>query len=171
MDRLEVAARPVDELAWTLRPATPADRDFAFELNRETMKEYVGATWGWDDAEQEALFEESFDPTDCEIVHVGQTDIGLLAVGEDADEIYLAGIDLLPEWQGRGIGSSIVRSLLERGAASGKPVTLRVLHTNPRAEALYVRLGFTRFRTIETHAYLRADPPARNDVAPMDTEL
>jgi ribosomal protein S18 acetylase RimI-like enzyme len=150
------------EPAWTLRPAPHADRDFAFELNRATMKEYVDATWGWDDAEQEALFDESFDPADCEIVRVGSTDIGLLAVEESADEIYLAGIYLQPEWQSRGIGSSIVRSLLDRGAASGKAVTLRVLHSNPRAEALYERLGFTRFRTIETHAYLRADPPARH---------
>jgi ribosomal protein S18 acetylase RimI-like enzyme len=150
------------DLAWTLRPAAHADRDFAFELNRATMKEYVEATWGWDDAEQEALFDESFDPSDCEIIRIGSTDIGLLAVEESADEIYLAGIYLLPEWQSRGIGSSIVHSLLERGAASGKPVTLRVLHSNPRAEALYERLGFTRFRTIETHAYLRADPPARD---------
>ena len=147
---------------WTLRPATHADRDFAFELNRVTMKEYVDATWGWDDAEQEALFDESFDPSDCEIVRVGSTDIGLLAVDERADEIYLAGIYLLPEWQSGGIGSSIVRSLLERGAASGNAVTLRVLHSNPRAEALYERLGFTRFRTIETHAYLRASPSARH---------
>lgn len=150
------------EPAWTLRPATHADRDFAFELNRATMKEYVDATWGWDEAEQEALFDESFDPSDCEIVRVGETDVGLLAVEESADEIHLAGIYLLPEWQSRGIGSSIVRSLLERGAGSGKPVTLRVLHSNPRAEALYERLGFTRFRTIETHAYLRADPPSRH---------
>ena len=152
----------MDRLDWTLRPATYADRGFAFELNRATMKEYVDATWGWDEAEQEALFDESFDPSDCEIVRVGSTDIGLLAVEENADEIYLAGIYLQPEWQGRGIGSSIVRSLLQRGAGIGKPVTLRVLHSNPRAEALYERLGFTRVRTIETHAYLRADPSARH---------
>jgi ribosomal protein S18 acetylase RimI-like enzyme len=150
------------DLAWTLRPATPADRDFAFELNRATMKEYVDATWGWDEAEQEAFFDDSFEPADCEIIRVGPTDVGLLAVEESADEIHLAGIYLLPEWQSRGIGSSIVRSLLERGVVSAKPVTLRVLHSNPRAEALYARLGFTRFRTIDTHAYLRADPPARD---------
>jgi ribosomal protein S18 acetylase RimI-like enzyme len=161
----------VSDAAWTLRPATPADRDFAFELNRATMKEYVEATWGWDEAEQVALFQESFAPADCEIVRVGDTDIGLLAVEEHDDETYLAGIYLLPEWQSRGIGSSIVRSLLHRGAASGKPVTLRVLHTNPRAEALYERLGFTRFRTIETHAYLRADPRAPKDVASTDTKV
>jgi ribosomal protein S18 acetylase RimI-like enzyme len=150
------------EPEWSLRPASNADRDFAFELNRATMNEYVEATWGWDEAEQDALFDESFDPADCEIIRVGSTDVGLLAVEERDDEIYLAGIYLLPEWQSRGIGSSIVGSLLQRGAASGKAITLRVLHRNPRAEALYERLGFTRFRTIDTHAYLRADPPARD---------
>jgi ribosomal protein S18 acetylase RimI-like enzyme len=157
-----VSDTQLPEPGWTLRAASNDDRDFAFELNRVTMREYVEATWGWDDAEQEALFDEHFDPADCEIVRVGQTDIGLLAVQEHDDELHLAGIYLLPEWQSRGIGSSIVRSVLARGAASAKPVLLRVLHSNPRAEALYERLGFTRFRTIETHAYLRADPPARH---------
>ena len=65
---------------------------------------------------------------------------------------------LLPPWQGRGIGSAIVRSILERGAIAGKPVTLRVLHSNPRAAKLYDLLGFTAVRAIETHTYMRADP-------------
>jgi ribosomal protein S18 acetylase RimI-like enzyme len=143
---------------WTLRAASAADRDFLFELNRSTMKSYVEATWGWDEEAQVAFFDDHFDPSRSQIVLCEDESIGVLAVEERADEIYLTEIKLLPSWQGRGIGSEIVRSLLDRSAAIGKPVTLRVLKSNPRAARLYETLGFVPFRAIETHVYMRADP-------------
>jgi ribosomal protein S18 acetylase RimI-like enzyme len=82
----------------------------------------------------------------------------VLIVEESEDEIYLAEIQVAPAWQGRGIGSSVVRSLMDRAAASERPLTLRVLHVNDRARKLYERLGFHQFKTIETHAYLRWTP-------------
>jgi ribosomal protein S18 acetylase RimI-like enzyme len=154
---------PVAEADWTLRAASAEDRDFVFELNRTTMRSYVDATWGWDDDEQVVFFGAHFDPERCEIIQAENEEIGVLAVEERADEIYLAEIQLLPQWQGRGIGSAIIGSLLERGATAGKPVTLRVLHSNPRAAELYESLGFTAFRTIETHTYMRADPSRPTD--------
>ena len=42
----------MDDYLWTLRPASAHDRDFLFDLHRATMKEYVDATWGWNDDEQ-----------------------------------------------------------------------------------------------------------------------
>ena len=149
---------PMKTPAWHARDALPEDRLFLFELNKATMQDYVDVTWGWDDEQQIAFFDEHFDPSGCQILQVGGVDIGVLAVEENADEIYLAEVQMLPESQGKGIGSSIVRSLIERGRSQGKPVTLRVLRTNPRATALYARLGFRPFKEIETHVYMRRDP-------------
>ena len=119
------------------------------------MKDYVELVWGWDDSDQITFFDNRFQPDGCQIIQADGADIGVLIVEEDADEIYLAEVQVLPHWQGRGIGSSVLRSLMERGAAAGKPVTLRVLHANPRARALYERFGFQPFKEIETHTYLR----------------
>ena len=47
---------------------------------------------------------------------------------DEAAAMRLAEIEILPEWQGRGIGSSIVRRLMQEAATAGKPVTLRLLH-------------------------------------------
>ena len=46
---------------------------------------------------------------------------------------------------------------MKDATASEKSVTLRVLHVNGRARALYERLGFRPFKDIETHVYLRWD--------------
>jgi ribosomal protein S18 acetylase RimI-like enzyme len=140
--------------AWNLRPATAADRDFLYELNRAAFREAVEATWGWDEEEQIAYFDARFDPARRQVIQVGGVDAGELVVEERATEIYLARIALLPRAQGQGVGTEIVRSLLERG----KPVVLEVLHANPRARALYGRLGFEQTHEDVTHAFMRAEP-------------
>ena len=122
------------------------------------MGPYVDATWGWREAEQIAYFEEHFEPSRREIIRVEDTDIGVLAVEKTPDEIHLATIALLPEWQGQGIGSSILRSLVERGTESRRAVTLQVLHCNPRAITLYESFGFTRSGQSDTHVFMRLDP-------------
>jgi ribosomal protein S18 acetylase RimI-like enzyme len=148
---------------WTLRPATPSDRDFLFDLNRAAFRTYVDATWGWDEDEQAAFFDARFDPERRQIVRSQGEDVGELVVEERPHEIYLARIALLPEWQGRGIGRSIVQSLLARAAASGKTVVLEVLHANPRAARLYEELGFEPTGRNETHLFMRAAPPAEGE--------
>lgn len=122
------------------------------------MREYVEATWGWDHEEQVAFFDAHFDPGRCQILQVDGADVGVLKVEERPEEIYLAEIQLVAEWQSKGIGSSVVESLVARGRAEGKPVTLRVLRANPRAAALYARLGFGQSDEIKTHVYMRREP-------------
>jgi ribosomal protein S18 acetylase RimI-like enzyme len=62
-------------------------------------------------------------------------------VDEPPEPLYLARVALLPAFQGRGIGSLLVRELQERGAREGRAVTLSVFEINP-ARRLYERLGF-----------------------------
>lgn len=123
---------------WQLRPAREDDRNFLFRLHCAAMRESVEALWGWDEELQRQMFDERFDGTRFHVIQVDGGDAGVLDVEERDDEIFLKLIELLPASQGRGIGTSIIRSLQARG----KPVTLRVLTTNPRAAALYRRLGF-----------------------------
>lgn len=153
---------------WTLRPATAEDRVFLFELNRAAMGPYVEATWGWNEDEQVAYFDAHFEPSQREVIQVEAADVGVLAVEETPDEIYLATIALLPDWQGKGIGSSILRSLLARGAASGRAVTLQVLQCNPRAIELYRSFGFTRSGQSDTHVFMRAEPHSERQDLPTD---
>ena len=143
---------------WSLRPATDADREFLFELHRGAYREAVDALWGWNDDEQQRRFDEGFEPECLHVIQVGAEDVGELHVEARADGLNLASIVLLPAWQGQGIGSAILDGVLMRAAATGRPVTLRVLVANPRARRLYERKGFRVTRTTATHVYMRADP-------------
>lgn len=60
-----------------------------------------------------------------------------------ARECYIAHLGVTPGLRGRGIGAQLVRHLLGRvDLALHDCAALDVASTNPRAEALYARLGF-----------------------------
>ncbi len=127
---------------WGLRPARAEDREFLRRLHELSFRRHVELVWGWDDDEQLAFFERRFQPARLQNVQSGGEDVGVLSVEDLDGELFLADIEIHPRWQGRGIGSSIVRSLQDRAGTAGKALTLEVLHVNSRARALYERLGF-----------------------------
>jgi ribosomal protein S18 acetylase RimI-like enzyme len=145
---------------WHLRPAVPGDRAFLFELHCDAMREYVDALWGWDEDEQRERFDGRFDPPRTQIVEVAGEAAGAVVVDEITEEIVLEYVALLSRYRGSGIGTAIVHRLLDRAARARKPLTLRVLRTNPRARALYERLGFRVVRETDERFYMRADTHA-----------
>ena len=127
---------------YTLRPATEADYDFLYALHCAAIREYVEPIWGWHEEWQAEYFRRKFNPNGRRVIEVEGHDAGVLVIEERPDELYLALIELLPGYQGRGIGTMIVTSLLDQAQNRGMPVTLDVLETNQPARRLYERLGF-----------------------------
>jgi ribosomal protein S18 acetylase RimI-like enzyme len=125
-----------------LRPATAADDKLCFRLHRAAMGDYVSAVWGWDQAVQRGFHERWFDPDHLQIITADGVDVGVLAVEYRPAEIHLARIEIHPDHQGRGIGSQLIRALLDEARRQDRPVVLDVLAVNRRAHALYRRLGF-----------------------------
>lgn len=69
-------------------------------------------------------------------------------------EYYLGHLGVAPDWRGHGFGTHMVDWLLEQACAQGcRCAVLDVAADNPRAQALYVQLGF-RVRH-ERHSHLR----------------
>lgn len=150
--------RHVTGIAWTLRPATADDHDFVVEVNRAAMGSYLKATFGWDEAAQNAYFAESFDASGGQVIRVDGVNVGELLVDERPHELVLVRIALLPDWQGRGIGSEVVRMLVERARELGAALVLQVFKTNPGAARLYESLGFVRTGESETDVSMRLEP-------------
>jgi ribosomal protein S18 acetylase RimI-like enzyme len=67
------------------------------------------------------------------------------------NRLYLAHLGVRPESRSRGIGVSLIRHLLDAGSGRGvDAAALDVAATNPRAQALYERLGFVVTRERES---------------------
>ncbi|MFI5694570.1 GNAT family N-acetyltransferase [Kribbella sp. NPDC051586] len=127
-----------------LRPATRADDEFLYDLHRRTLGEVIEATWGgWDDEVQRQFHRNWFEPATIEIVLVGGQPAGMVQAGPaDAATFYVSRIEIAPEVQDRGVGTALLRRLVERAKESGaSAVELHVLELN-RARDLYERLGF-----------------------------
>jgi GNAT superfamily N-acetyltransferase len=126
-----------------LRPATRADEAMLFALHRGAMREYVDATWGWNERWQQAHFAARYAPARNAVIVRGAnaTDIGRVSLSRHWRTLFLRDIELIADERNRGLGSAIVRAVLALARAEDRPVELFVLNCNP-ARRLYSRLGF-----------------------------
>jgi ribosomal protein S18 acetylase RimI-like enzyme len=145
----------------TYRPVGQADFDFLYWLHRAAMRAYVEETFGpWDEAWQQEYFRRHFDPANLQVIQWDGEDVGSLFLQDRTEELFIAGIEILPEYQQQGIGSQVIRGLLEQANRQSKPVALQVLKVNIRARNLYQRLGFGVTGENDTH-YILAYHPKR----------
>lgn len=143
------------KLLVTLRPATMADLEWLEPFYESLMRPYVELTHPWDPHQ----FKRSFTPRLTSIIQVSQQTsqgseqqaIGMFKVERCHDHIYLGDLQIKSAFQGRGIGSQLIRELILQAQTQRLPIRLRVLQGNP-ALRLYQRLGFTHLRTLD-HCY------------------
>ncbi len=124
-----------------LRPATPADSEFCFQLHKAAMGSYITAIWGWDEQIQRDFHTRAFNPGHWQIITADGADIGMLDVEYRPGEIHLARIEIHPEHQGRGAGTRLISALIDQATQRGQDLVLDVLTINQRAYDLYRRLG------------------------------
>src|SRR5215469_16604575 len=81
------SAASLAKSAIALRPATPADTEFCYQLHKAAMGEYITAIWGGDEQVQRAFHERAFNPHRWQIITAGLDDIGMLDVDYRPGEI------------------------------------------------------------------------------------
>lgn len=141
-----------------LRAARASDAEVLYALRRRALKDYVSATWGWDEQWQVNYFQENFDASRGQVVCKGDTVVGFLEVEEEVIGYFLRVIEIDPDHQSEGIGSKLIADLLRKGDAEGRPVRLQVLKVNERARALYERMGFRVIGELATHWKMERPP-------------
>lgn len=159
MPARETSGTPVSEPLFTLKPALATDYRWLWELKRQTMRPYVELTWGsWDDAVQEAFFRRNFSSETVQIIQVEEQNAGLLNLEHEAGELFLANLQIAPGWQNRGLGTAVIRTVLESARTLQKPIRLQVLRVNTGALRLYARMGFSTYQESPTHFLMRWQP-------------
>ena len=149
---MSTAPRAPHDIA--LRPATRADAAFVLRVTEACMRVYAERTWGiWD-----GRFD--LDPAFDQIVQRAGRDIGMVGVDRRPDFWFIDKLYLLPAYQNQGIGSAILRGVIEDAQAARTPLRLTVLEVNP-ARRFYERHGFVLTQTISPrhHMEWRRDRP------------
>jgi GNAT superfamily N-acetyltransferase len=115
-----------------LRPASTADSEFCYRLHQAAMGEYVTALFGWDEQVQRDYQDRAFNPASWQIITVAGADAGMIDVERRADEIMLSRIEILPAYQGRGIGTRLIGALIAEAHRQGQALVLEVFAINRR---------------------------------------
>jgi len=72
---------------------------------------------------------------------IGVLKMGVIAVNGPTKSLHIRQLQILPEFQGKGIGSKVLMVVKKRALQLQLPITLNVLLKNP-ARGLYLRHGF-----------------------------
>lgn len=133
-------------MAYTLRKATYADNEVAYQIKRSALKEYVEKVWGWTESFQETHYKKHFSPVDMTIIEVDGKPVGLLRKKEREGCIFLYDLYLMPAFQGQEIGTNLIKEMQHESKQQGKPLVLEVLKVNRRAIAFYQKNGFKKVK-------------------------
>ena len=141
-------------MTYLLRDASDKDIDFLLDLRRETIKSYIDDIWGWDEAFQRKEFVENFCSDLNKIITLDGVDIGVLEKNESAYELNITELELLSAFQGKGIGSLILKDQIRKANDMKKTINIGTFMSNIDAIRLYKKLGFRIIDETETHVLM-----------------
>lgn len=130
---------------YNLRTAQEDDLEFLFNVSTEAMRPVVeqlhpGEVPNRDEELQK--YKEKFIPEKIQIIQYEGQDVGRLRIVRSAESIYVGGIQILPAFQGKGIGGAIFTDLIKESDKLGIPIVLEVHDINGPALSFYKKLGF-----------------------------
>ena len=148
--------------AWRLRPATAEDVSFLADVTIEATRDQGLVPDGFDEPEWRAGFEAwsheqvrgEVEHSTTYVVEVDGLPAGRLRVVRTVEGVELAGLQLLPALQSRGVGTAIIEQLTDEASVAGQRLRLSVERVNGRARALYERLGFVEVGGDESEAVM-----------------
>jgi RimJ/RimL family protein N-acetyltransferase len=136
----------------TLRPVRPDDEEFLYAVYASTRAEEM-ALVPWTEQQREIFVRSQFAAQSQhyqshypealhQIILLDERPVGRLYIDRRAPEIRILDITILPEQRGCGIGTPLIRNLMNEAAASQRRLTIHIESFN-RSRSLFERLGFT----------------------------
>ena len=143
-------------MEYKIRDYESKDYQFVYDVKKIVYQKYVEMNWGeWNEEKQIEMFKDFMNENskNIKIVMLDEEKIGFFHGNNLDDNTYeQRNICLIPEFQGQGIGSSILKMLIE--THKNKDVVLRCFKQNPVIN-LYKRLGFQLVGETEKHYLMK----------------
>ncbi len=154
----------------TLKPAEQKkDREFARQVHHEAYRDVVTRQFGaWDIKQQDGFFEKEWDcpwgdlseqvekdgiTTDqinstatvartYNLILMDSAPVGVVVFEVSHTHLFLSELQILPQYQNQGVGSAVLKLLMQEAQNKARPLRLQVLRENSGARRLYERFGF-----------------------------
>lgn len=152
----------------SLRPVTPADREFLIAVYGGTRAQEL-AQVAWDEGQKEAFvrwqferqqedYEQRYPNARYDIILVDGVPAGRIWVGIDDKQIRLLDIAVMEQFQNRGVGTILLRQLMDEATREGKVLRHMVFVLNDNAHRFYERLGFTTIEDLGGYKHMEWTP-------------
>jgi len=147
---------------WGMRAATASDVEAVVELRAVVMRPDLERLGRYDEHRVRQRLRDGFGPAHTWIIEVDGVLAGCVALRPGEDAHWLEHFLLAPHLHGNGVGTAVLRELLQRCDRDGATVRLNVLQGSP-ARRLYERHGFTTEAEDPVDVYMVRPPvPGRS---------
>ncbi|MDO6825028.1 N-acetyltransferase [Marinobacter sp. 1_MG-2023] len=138
---------------YSLRNTRLDELEWLYTLNKESFLDVVVRQFGeWDETFQRQLFFSKWDqPRPAQVIETGTDRVGVVILEQLEDCNWLHELQIWPDYQRLGLGTTLLNNLLADARARGVPLRLQVLHANQDAKRLYERLGFAEIDKLDHH--------------------
>ena len=123
------------------RRATHDDADRLADIRVQAMRASLEAVGRFDPKRARLRFLDNFQPEYTEVVLCDSECVGFFVVLRREDHLWLDHLYVLPQAQGLGLGTLVVKEVQARARDTGKAIHLMALRDSP-ANAFYRRHGF-----------------------------
>lgn len=135
----------------TLRPVMAADEEFLLSVYASTRSEEL-ARVPWTQEQKDAFVRAQFaaqqqhypaqhPQANHDVISADGVPVGRIYLDRSGEELHILDITVLPQHRSAGIGSKVLRQVLDEAARRSVPVTIHVENFNPSLR-LFQRLGF-----------------------------
>ncbi len=131
----------LESILFVTRQAEVEDYDFLLNLKKAAEYEPIKAIFGWDESVQREIHHCEWEESKPTVIEINGFRVGSYLVQLKSDHLYFGRFSLLPEYQANGIGSQVLKSVIELSEQKSLPIKLCYLQGN-RVGQLYKRLGF-----------------------------
>jgi len=138
-----------------LRPALEHDFEYCRRLYFGGMR-WIIEELHLDRTAQETSFRQQWNSTQVRIIMLDNADVGWVQTIREDDELFVAQMFVDSRFQRKGIGTEVMKRLINEAAAWSLAVCLSVVRINP-ARRLYERLGFRVTHEDDRKFYMKRD--------------
>jgi SAM-dependent methyltransferase/GNAT superfamily N-acetyltransferase len=143
---------------YMLMPAKEDDKQLIYGLKKDSIFQYVDEIWGWDEAYQVKDFNDNFVLGNFQVIMLDGLKIGFIETFDNENLINISEIQIEKNYRCNGIGSDIIKKLIDKACQQIKIITLGCFKKNAGAKSLYKKLGFDLKEETKTHFLLEYNP-------------
>lgn len=131
----------------TLRQAQKEDLLFLYDVSIQAIRPVVELLKS--ETETFEAFKDKFKSEEAQVIQYGEEDVGRLRVVRSKESIYVGGIQILPLFQRKGIGTKVLGELIREAEELQIPIVLEVHEVNASARSFYTKLGFVQIDVVK----------------------